>query len=30
MADAGKELCFGFILLIKTLIQPLKSADINT
>ena len=30
MADTGNELCFGFILLMNTLIQPLKSAEIKT
>lgn len=29
-ADAGKELCFGFILFTNTLMQPLKSAETNT
>lgn len=30
MADTGSELCFGFVLFMNTLMQPLKSAEINT
>lgn len=30
MAEAGNELCFGFVLFRNTLMHPLKSADINT
>lgn len=29
-AEAGSELCLGFVLLINTLIQPLKSALTRT